>query len=123
MFIGPDLHSPLDILPMQCMPTLDDLKKQDLASLRTKANQLNDLPVDAVRDFFSAQDLDKIHFLVWLPPANGESIGRIYPIPARPYYLRTVPTALASYPWLVDDRKYDEYTRLQERSIHFAEQR
>jgi hypothetical protein len=82
MFIGPDLHSPLQILPMQNMPTLDDLKKKDLAILRIEANQPNDLPVDAVCDFFSAQDLDKIHFLVWLPPANGEYFGRIHLIPA-----------------------------------------
>jgi hypothetical protein len=82
MFIGPDLHSPLDILPMQNMPTLDDLKKQDLAILRTEASQPNDLPVDAVCDFFSAQDWDKIHFLVWLPPATGEFFGRIHPIHA-----------------------------------------
>jgi hypothetical protein len=82
MFIGPDLHSPLDILPMQNMPTLDDLKKQDIAGLRTEAHQPNDLPVDTVLNFFGAQDLDKIHFLVWLPPANGESFGQIYPIPA-----------------------------------------
>jgi len=82
MFIGPDLHCPLDILPMQSMPTLDDLKKQDLAILRIEANQPNNLPVSAVCDFFSVQDLDRIHFLVWLPPANGESFGPIYPTPA-----------------------------------------
>jgi hypothetical protein len=75
MFISPDLHSPLDILPMQNMLTLDDLKQQDFAVLRTEASQPNDLPVDAVGNFFSAQDLDKIHFLVWLPPANGEFFG------------------------------------------------
>jgi hypothetical protein len=72
MFIGPDLHSPLDILLMQGVPTLDDQRKQDLTGLRTGANQPNDLPVDIVCNFFSAQDLDKIHCLVWLPPANGE---------------------------------------------------
>jgi hypothetical protein len=79
-FIGPDLHSSLDILPMQDMPTLDDLKKQDLTILHTKAYQPNNLPVTAVHNFFSTQDLDKIHFLVWLPLASGEFIGPIYPI-------------------------------------------
>lgn len=75
MFIGPNLGSPLDILPMQSMPTLDDLREQDLAVLRTEAPQPKDLPVDAVCDFFRARDLDKVHFLVWLPPANGELFG------------------------------------------------
>jgi hypothetical protein len=82
MFIGPDLHSLLDILPMQNMPTLDDLKKKDLTVLCTEASQPNDLPVNAVCDFFNAQNLDKIHFLVWLPPATGEFFGRIHPIQA-----------------------------------------
>ena len=75
MFIGPDLQSSLVILPMRNMPTLDDLKKQDLAVLRTEAYQLNDLPVETVCDLFSVQDLGRVHFLVWLPPANGEPFG------------------------------------------------
>ena len=82
MYIGANLHSPLDILPMQAMPTLDDLKKQDLSALRTMAHQQKDLPSDIVSDFFSAQDLDKIHFLVWLPPADRECCDQIHLIPA-----------------------------------------
>jgi hypothetical protein len=75
MFIGNNFTSPLEILPMQTMPTLDELKKQDLTALRTMANQQNDLPSDTVSDFFSAQGLDKIHFLVWLPPQDREFFG------------------------------------------------
>lgn len=82
MFIGPDLHSPLDILPMEDTPTQDDLKKRDLAALRKKAYRGSDLPVERVCDFFSVQHPGKIHFLVWLPPANGEPFDQIHPIPA-----------------------------------------
>jgi hypothetical protein len=78
MFIGCSLHSPLDILPMQNMPTLDDLKQQDLTVLRNNAVPLHNLPENIVSLFFTAQDLDKIHFLVWLPSGNGESFGKIY---------------------------------------------
>jgi hypothetical protein len=82
MFIGPGLDSPLDILPMQNMPTLDDLKKKDLTVLRNNAIPLHNLPDNIVSHFFTAQDLDKIHFLVWLPSENRGSFGQIYPIPA-----------------------------------------
>jgi hypothetical protein len=78
MFIGCGLHSPLYILPMQNMLTLDDLKQQDLTVLRNDAMPLHNLPRNTVSLFFSAQDLDRIHFLVWLPSENGKFFGKIY---------------------------------------------
>jgi hypothetical protein len=87
MFIGPNLHLPLYILPMQNM-TLDDLENQDLTLLRTSAMPSHRLTGAIVSEYFGAQDSEKIHFLVWLPPVKGESFGRIYPIPAGPYCLR-----------------------------------
>ena len=89
MFIGPNLHSPLYILPMQNM-TLDDLKNQDLSLLYKSAVPSHYLTGAIVSEYFGAQDSTRgtIHFLVWLPPVKGESFGRIYPIPAGPYCLR-----------------------------------
>ena len=82
LFIGANFHSPLDILPLQAMPTLDDLKKQDLSALRAIAQQQKNLTRDMVSDFFSEQGSDKIHVLVWLPPADREYCGQIHLIPA-----------------------------------------
>jgi hypothetical protein len=82
MFIGPNFTFPLEILPMQTMPTLDELKKQDLTALCTMTQQQNNLPSNTVSNFFSAQGLDKTHFLVWLPPQDCEFFGQVYPIPA-----------------------------------------
>jgi hypothetical protein len=86
-FIGPNLPSSLYVLPMQNMPTLDDLvQNHDLALLRNNAMPLKNLTEERVSSYFqvSRQDLDKtqVHFLVWLPPVKGKSLGPIYPIPA-----------------------------------------
>jgi hypothetical protein len=57
------------------MPTLDELKEQNLADLHKMAQQPSNRPTNEVSEFFSLQDLDGIHFLVWLPPANCELLG------------------------------------------------
>lgn len=83
-FIGPGYghHSPIFILPMKNTPTVDDIRREDHAVLRNNAMLLSQLPLDIVSDYFRAQDFDSIHFLVWLPPENSESLRRMYVIPA-----------------------------------------
>ena len=74
MFIGYSHHSPIFILPMKNTPTVDAIQKEDHAVLHNNAMLPSQLPLDAVSDYFRAQDFDTIHFLVWLPPKNSESL-------------------------------------------------
>ena len=64
------------------MPTLDELKKQDLSALHTIAQQQKNLTRDIVSIYFGEQGSDKIHVLVWLPPAAHQYCGQIHLIPA-----------------------------------------
>jgi hypothetical protein len=75
VLIGETCYSPLEIVPLQQMWDLDDVKKHNLTDLRTGAQQLDSLPRDtALSGIFTAQPdySDRIHFLVWLPPEDRE---------------------------------------------------
>ena len=82
MFIRYGHHSPIFILPMKNTPTVDAIWKEDHAILRNNTMLPSQLPPDAVSDYFRAQDFDTIHFLVWVPPKNSESLRRMYSVPA-----------------------------------------
>lgn len=72
VLIGEAFHSALEILPLQAISTLNDVKQHNLPQLRTRVQQLSHLLSEKVCDMFTAQPdrLDGIHFLVWLPPEN-----------------------------------------------------
>jgi hypothetical protein len=74
MFIRYSHHSPIFILPMKNTPTVDDIQKEDHAVLRNNTMLPSQFSLDAVLDYFRVQDFDTIHFLVWLPPKNSESL-------------------------------------------------
>ena len=60
----------LEILPLRERPSLKEVQTMDLAPLHEQAQISWDLP--QASEFFSLQNLDVAHFLVWLPPNNGE---------------------------------------------------
>jgi hypothetical protein len=81
--VSEPFRSSLEILPLRPTLTMIELREQSLAALRTEAfRRPEDLPVDTVATFFHSphaggqQDLPKhaVHFLVWLPPADGQSL-------------------------------------------------
>jgi len=71
VLIGEYYRSNLDVLPLKMMPTLDQLKGEDLAKLRNQVRQ-HDALQDDVAEFFGSQISDGIHCLVWLPPKDRE---------------------------------------------------
>jgi hypothetical protein len=82
MFIRYSHHSPIFILPMKDTPTVDAIWKEDHTVLCNNTMLPSQLPLDAVLDYFRAQDFDTIHFLVWLPPKNSKSLHQMYSVPA-----------------------------------------
>ena len=52
---------------MQEMPTLDELRKMDLAALHEQVLVLNGLLNEPASEFFCLQSPDVVHFVVWLP--------------------------------------------------------
>jgi len=75
VLVGEAFHSALEILPLQAISTLNDVKQHNLPQLRTRVQQLSHLPSEKVCDMFPAQPdrpdrPDRIHFLVWLPPED-----------------------------------------------------
>jgi hypothetical protein len=76
VLVGEAFHSALEILPLQAISTLDDVKRHNLAHLRTRVPQLSHLRSEKICDIFTAQPdrPDRIHFLVWLPPEDRECL-------------------------------------------------
>jgi len=74
--IGRGCTSYLEILPLEMTPTLDKVKKQDLAALRRAVKRPDEPPEDSrsVSELFSQGNFGGVHFLVWLP-----AVGFRYP--------------------------------------------
>lgn len=70
--IGEHYQQNLEILPLQRILTLNHLEMEDLAHLRNEAQQFNRLANVSVDEFFGPQRLNRIHFIVWLPPKDRE---------------------------------------------------
>lgn len=70
--IGEFYRSGLEILPLQEMPTLDQLKGDNLSNLRKRALLPDELPNECVNEWFHPQELNGIHFIVWLPATDRE---------------------------------------------------
>ena len=77
MHLGKNYQSPLEILPLRMVPTLEHLKGQDLAELRKDAQKPDGLPEIPVGQFWGSQVSGGVHFLVWLPPKNGEFLWSV----------------------------------------------
>ncbi|KAF8218663.1 hypothetical protein L208DRAFT_1383234, partial [Tricholoma matsutake] len=79
----------MEIVPLQQLWDLDDVKKHNLTDLRTGAQQLDSLPRDtALSDIFTAQPdySDRIHFLVWLPPEDLPDLTALERFPPPPHH-------------------------------------
>lgn len=78
--IGEFFRSSLRVLPLPAAPTIRELEQENMADLYVNASlTARDLPRDEMATFFSRFDLGEqqgseqyIHFLVWLPPADGK---------------------------------------------------
>jgi hypothetical protein len=75
--LGKHYQSPLEILPLKMVPTLEYLKGQDLAELRKDARKPDGLPGIPVGEFFGPQVSRGVHFLVWLPPRDREFLWSV----------------------------------------------
>jgi hypothetical protein len=71
------MKSPLEILPLKTVPTLEYLKGQDLAELRKGARKPDGLAEIPVGEFFGPQVSGGVHFLVWLPPRDREFLWSV----------------------------------------------
>ena len=79
-FIGESFRADLEILPLATTPTTIELREHNLAELRANVHRKpEDFPPISFDKFFNRfyvkgqQDLC-VHFLVWLPPQQRESL-------------------------------------------------
>ena len=70
--IGEHYQQNLEILPLQRILTLNQLRKEDLTQLRHGAQQFNRLADVSVDKFFGPRGQDRIHCIVWLPPKDRQ---------------------------------------------------
>ena len=78
--VSEDFRSNLEILPLPTTPTTIELREHNLAELRAKVHrQPEDFPPITFENFFNrfsvkGQQDPCVHFLVWLPPDDRESL-------------------------------------------------
>jgi hypothetical protein len=68
-------QSTLDILPLQAVLTLDQLKGENLKDLCKRALPPDKIPNNCVNEWFCSQVMNGIHFVIWLSAADREFLS------------------------------------------------
>jgi hypothetical protein len=73
--IGEFCQSSLDILPLQAVLTLNQLKGKNLKDLHKRALPPDKLPNNCVNEWFCPRVMNWIHFVIWLPATDHEFLS------------------------------------------------